>query len=63
MTGGKVAGLIAVVLAVALAAFDLLGYMAHHPKRGIAILVVGAILLVAGIILLVARGGASQPKS
>lgn len=64
MGGRKVAGIVAIVLAVAIAAFDFLYYMARHPKRGPVILVVCALLLIFGIILVVARGGgASKTQS
>ena len=63
MGGKKVAGIVAIILGVALAAFDLVYYMGRHPRRGIAIIVVGAVLLVVGIILLVVRGGTSQTQS
>ena len=48
MGGRRVAGIVAVVLAVAIAAFDFLYYMARHPKRGPVILVVCALLLIFG---------------
>ena len=60
MGGRKVAGIIAIILAVAIAAYDVLSYMARHPKRGPIILVVCALLLIFGIILLVARGGGAS---
>ncbi len=60
MGGRKVAGVIAIVLGVAFAAFDVLSYWARHPRRGPVILVVCALLLVFGIILLVARGGGAK---
>ncbi len=60
MGGRKVAGIIAIVLGVAIGAYDVLAYWARHPKRGIAVLVVCGLLLVFGIILMVARGGGAS---
>ena len=60
MGGRKVAGMVAIVLGVAIGAFDFLSYWAHHPKRGPVILVVCALLLIFGIILMVARGGGAS---
>lgn len=66
MTGRAVAGIVAIVLGVAVGAYDILVYWARHPRRGLVILVVCALLLVFGVILLAARGGGSsktQPGS
>jgi hypothetical protein len=53
MAARGIAGIVAIILAVALAAFDVLYYTARHPRRGPVILVVCALLLIFGVILVV----------
>ena len=62
MAGRRVAGIVAIVLAVLLAAFDVFYYMMRHPRRGPVILIVCGLLFVFGIILVVVgRGSTSAP--
>ena len=63
MAGRRIAGIVAVVLAILLAAFDILYYMARHPRRGPVILVVCGLLLVFGVILVAVGRGSGKASS
>jgi hypothetical protein len=58
--GRRVAGFIAIVVAVIVGVFDLVYYMGRHPHRGIVIIIVCGVLLVLGVVLVAIKG--SQPK-
>ena len=58
--GGRIAGIVAVVVSVLIALFDLLYYMSRHPRRSVVILIVCGVLLVLGIILVAVSGRKSS---
>jgi hypothetical protein len=54
--GGRVAGIISIVLGVLAGVVGLLNSGGHHPKRMLVALIACGVLLVLGIILIVATG-------
>ena len=59
--GRRVAGIVAIVIAVLAGVGDIAYYMGLHPRRGIAVLIVCGVLLVLGIVLVaVPRRPSSQ---
>jgi len=61
MAGGKVAGIISIVLSALAAVAGILNYAGKHPRRGLVALIACGVLLILGIVLLVvARGGQQQ---
>jgi hypothetical protein len=54
--GRRVAGIVAIVIGVLVGIFDVAYYKGRHARRGIAILVVCAVLLVLGVVLVVVAG-------
>jgi uncharacterized membrane protein YwaF len=61
--GGRIAGVISIVLSALAAVFAILNYTSRHTRRGLAALIACGILLVLGIILIVAaaRGSKQSP--
>jgi len=49
--GKRIAGFVAIVLAVLVGVADIVRYMGRHPHRAIAILVACGVLLILGIVL------------
>ena len=58
--GRRVAGIVAIVIAVLVGVVDIVYYMGRHPNRGIAVLIACGVLLVLGIVLLALGGRKSQ---
>ena len=58
--GRRVAGIVAIVISVLVAVFDIVYYMGRHPRRGLAALIACGVLLVLGIVLIVATSRKSQ---
>jgi len=56
MGGGRVAGIIAIVLSLASGVFGIVNYTGGHPKRGLVLVIAFAILLVLGILLVALTG-------
>jgi hypothetical protein len=61
--GGKVAGIISIVLSAIAAAAGIFYYTSGHPKRGLVALVGCGVLLILGIVLIVVtrRGSPQKP--
>jgi hypothetical protein len=57
MAGGRIGGIISVVLAAAAAVAGVLNYTTHHPRRGLAALIACGVLLVLGVVLVVVGRG------
>ncbi len=62
MSGGRVAGIISVVLAVLAGVAGILNYAGHHPRRGLVALIAGAVLLVLGLVLIIVVRGSSRAQ-
>jgi len=58
--GRRIAGIVAIVVAVVAALADVLFYLSQHPRRSIFILIICAILLVLGIVLVAVSGRKSS---
>jgi hypothetical protein len=56
MSGGKIAGIVAILLSVASAVVGILYYLSRHTRRGLVLMIAFAILLIIGILLLVTSG-------
>jgi hypothetical protein len=63
MSGGRVAGIVSVVLSVLAAVAGILNYLGRHPRRGLAALIVCGVLLVLGIILIIVGRGSAKAQS
>jgi hypothetical protein len=50
--GGRVAGIISIVLSGLAAVAGILNYLGRHPRRGLAALIACGVLLILGIILI-----------
>jgi membrane protease YdiL (CAAX protease family) len=61
--GGRVAGIVSIVLSILAAVVAILFYTSSHPKRGLALLVVCGVLLILGIVLVVMTGRKSPQVS
>ena len=61
--GGRVAGIISIVIAAIAAVVGILNYAGKHPRRGLVALVGCGVLLVLGIVLIVVtrRGSTQKP--
>jgi hypothetical protein len=59
MNGGRIAGIIAIVLSLVAGVGGIL-YISQHPHRGLALLVVFIILLAVGILLIIFSGRKSS---
>jgi len=59
-SGGRVAGIISIVLSALAAIAGTLNYVGRHPRRGLAALIACGVLLVLGIVLIVATSRKSQ---
>jgi hypothetical protein len=55
MHGGRIAGIIALVLSIAAGVGGIL-YIGQHPRRGLLLLIAFVILLIIGILLIVFSG-------
>jgi apolipoprotein N-acyltransferase len=55
-SGGKVAGIISIVLSAAAAVVGILYFLSQHRLRGLAALIACGVLLILGIILIAAAG-------
>jgi hypothetical protein len=49
--GRRVAGFVAIVIAVLAGVVDIVFYMGLHPRRGIVVLIACGVLLILGIVL------------
>jgi len=58
--GGRVAGIISIVLSALAAVAGILNYLGRHPRRGLAALIACGVLLILGIVLIAATGRKSQ---
>jgi hypothetical protein len=56
MSGGKIAGIVAIVLSAASAAGGIVFYLSRHTRRGLVLLIAFAILLILGIVLIISSG-------
>jgi len=54
--GGKIAGVVSIVLSLVSAAGGVVFYLGHHTKRTLALAIIFVVLLVIGIVLLVRSG-------
>lgn len=59
-SGGRVAGIISIVLSALAAIAGILNYVGRHPRRGLAALIACGVLLVLGIVLIAVAGRKSQ---
>jgi hypothetical protein len=62
-SGGRVGGIISIVVAALAAVAGILNFAGHHPRRGLVALIACGVLLILGIILiaLAARKSPSSP--
>jgi len=60
MNGGKIIGIIAIVVSL-LAGVGGILYIGQHPHRGLTLLIAFVVLLVIGILLIVFAGRKSSP--
>jgi len=58
--GRRVAGIVAIVISVLVAVFDIVYYMGRHPRRGPLVFLVCGVLLIVGIILIAAASRKTQ---
>jgi hypothetical protein len=63
MAGGRVAGIVSVVLSVLAAVAGILNYLGRHPRRGLAALIACGVLLVLGVILIIVGRGSPKAQS
>ena len=62
--GGRVAGIVSIVLSALAAVAGILNYAGKHPRRGLVALIACGVLLVLGIVLIiVTRRGPQQTPS
>ena len=59
MSGGRVAGLVSIVLSILAAVAGILNLVSHHPRRELAAFIACGVLLVLGVILIAVGGKAS----
>jgi apolipoprotein N-acyltransferase len=55
-SGGRVAGIVSIVISVMAAVAGVLNLTSKHPRRGLAFLIACGVLLILGIILVVISG-------
>ncbi len=60
MAGGRIAGIIAVVLAVLAGVVGILNNTSHHPRRALAAFIAAGVLLVLGVVLVIVARGSSK---
>ena len=60
---GRIAGIVSIVLSVLSGVGGILNLMSRHPRRGLAFLIAGAILLILGIFLVVMSRRTSSDAS
>jgi hypothetical protein len=62
--GGRIAGIIGIVLALISGVISIIYYAGHHTKRGLVLAIAFGVLLVLGILLIVLTGRkGSSPSS
>ncbi|MGA2639771.1 MAG: hypothetical protein ABSG21_02570 [Spirochaetia bacterium] len=54
--GGRIAGILSIVLAALAAVAGILNHASRHPRRELAFFIVGGVLLILGIVLIAAAG-------
>lgn len=54
--GGRIAGIIAIVLALISGVISIIYYTSHHTKRGLVLAIAFGVLLILGILLIVLTG-------
>jgi uncharacterized membrane protein len=57
--GGRIAGIVSIVLSVAAGVGGLLYYLSRHTLRGLVLFIACGILLILGIVLVALRGRAA----
>jgi apolipoprotein N-acyltransferase len=60
MSGGRIAGIVSIVVSVGAGVVGVLYLLNHYPRRGLAALIAFAALMIFGIILLTAAGRSSN---
>ena len=61
--GGRIAGIISIVLSLAAGIGSILYYVSHHTKRGLVLLIAFGILVILGILLIALSGRKSAPPA